>query len=42
LADDLDTDVAEASIRLAADQTILQATYQVFALTSKLKLSDYL
>ncbi len=42
LKEDLDTDVAEASIRLAADQTILQATYQVFALTSKLKLSDYL
>lgn len=39
---DTNTDVAEASIRLAADQTILQATYQVFALTSNLKLSDYL
>jgi flagellar hook-associated protein 3 FlgL len=42
LAGDLDTDIAEASIKLSADQTVLQATYQTFALTSKLKLTDYL
>ena len=42
VAGDMDTDVADASIKLSADQTVLQATYQIFALTSKLKLSDYL
>ena len=42
VAEDVDTDIAEASIKLAADQTVLQATYQMFALTSKLKLSEYL
>lgn len=42
LSDDTETDIGEASIRLAQHETILQATYQVFALTSQLKLADYL
>lgn len=42
VSDDVDTDIAEASIRLTSDQTILQATYQTFALVSQLKLSDFL
>ncbi len=42
LSDETSTDVAEASIKLAADQTTLQATFQAFAGLTKLKLTDYL
>lgn len=42
LQDDAGTDIATASIQLASDQTVLQATFQAFASLSKLKLSDYL
>jgi len=42
VSEDVDTDIAEASIKLSSDQTILQATYQTFALMSGLKLTDFL
>ena len=42
LSDDTSTDVASASIQLAADQTTLQATFQAFASISKLNLTSYL
>lgn len=42
LKDETSTDIAEASIKLAAHQTTLQATFQAFASLTKLKLTDYL
>ncbi|PIR31739.1 MAG: hypothetical protein COV36_07190 [Alphaproteobacteria bacterium CG11_big_fil_rev_8_21_14_0_20_44_7] len=37
-----DTDIAEASILVAANQTLLQASFQTFASLSRLRLTDYL
>ncbi len=42
LSDTVGTDVAEASIKVSLDQTILQASFQAFSRISSLKLSDYL
>lgn len=42
VAKETDTDVAEASIRLVNDQTLLQATYQTFAKLSNLRLTNFL
>lgn len=42
VTDETSTDIAEASIQLTVDQTVLQATFQAFASLSKLKLTDYL
>lgn len=42
LANEVDTDIAEASIKIASNETILQATYSTFARLSNLRLSDFL
>lgn len=42
LSADTDTDLAEATIALTANETILQASFQAFATLSGLRLSDYL
>lgn len=42
VSNDTSTDIAEASIQLATDQTVLQATFQAFANLSRLRLTDFL
>ncbi len=42
LADETDTDIADAAIKESSYETVLQASYQVFARLSKLTLSDFL
>jgi flagellin-like hook-associated protein FlgL len=42
LAEDIETDVTEATTELQLNSTILQASYQAFAKISQLKLTDYL
>ncbi len=42
ISKEIATDIAETSIKLTVDQTILQATFQAFARLSGLKLTDYL
>ena len=42
LGEDLDVDIADATIQLQSNQTVLQATFQAFAKISALKLTDYL
>lgn len=42
LSNDLDTDIAEATIKVTENETILQASFQVFARLSQLKLTDFL
>lgn len=42
LANEVETDIAEASIKIASNETILQATYSTFARLSNLRLSDFL
>lgn len=42
LSDEIDTDIAAASIRVATNETILQATFQTFARLSELSLTRFL
>jgi flagellar hook-associated protein 3 FlgL len=42
LSKDTDTDIVSATTKAAIDETVLQATFQVFARVSGLKLVDYL
>lgn len=42
LSADIDTDLSEATIKLSANETILQSTFSAFAKISQLKLTDYL
>lgn len=42
LSEQVDTDIAEATIKLSADEVVLQATFSAFSRISSLRLTDFL